>query len=278
MTARAGWYADPGRSGRLRYWDGSRWTDRTTPETDAVRARAEQQHRWVLEGDPRGIYGEQFTRLAPGWMPIGGAAKVAQIAHTKDDLETLLTDRPPLWSGAAFVSVMIQRRDAEAGRLRSARLGYGDPRITNYAVRAEYSLRFKYDDLIQILTQLTDLMRTPTFQLMFGQTEADADGDAIVLAANRIMDHHEAVLDLAESNRRMNVTYDLYWLQSMLAKAFIDVLGAFDAFIDANAARLARLEEVVRYGGSTASDRPVVFHAWVDPKLGQALNAALPGY
>ena len=34
------------------------WINRHYPEQKAIIERAEQQHRWLMEGDDRGLYGE----------------------------------------------------------------------------------------------------------------------------------------------------------------------------------------------------------------------------
>ncbi len=118
--APAGWYPDPYGQPRQRYWDGQRWTDRYTearPNDEAVRARADQQHRWILEGDSRGIYGEEGADLMrdftePPRQPLGETATVAQVAYNDADLTAMLSEQPPLWPATSFVSVMIQRRGA----------------------------------------------------------------------------------------------------------------------------------------------------------------------
>ena len=38
--------------------------ERHERELNAIRARADQQHQWVWVGDPRGIYGEEYTTPA----------------------------------------------------------------------------------------------------------------------------------------------------------------------------------------------------------------------
>ncbi len=111
----AGWYPDPQGQPRHRYWDGQRWTDHFTPtqlDEHGLRARADQQHRWVSEGDLRGIYGEEGADLMrafiePTRRPIGDSAKVAQVVYTDPDLTAMLEEQPPLWPATAFVSVMI---------------------------------------------------------------------------------------------------------------------------------------------------------------------------
>jgi hypothetical protein len=43
-----------------------------TARRDAIIARADQQHAWVIDGDPRGTYGEQYSPDAAMQCPASG--------------------------------------------------------------------------------------------------------------------------------------------------------------------------------------------------------------
>lgn len=279
----AGWYPDPqGRADR-RYWDGKQWTHMftaTNPGDESVRARAEQQHRWAAEGDIRGIYGEEGAELMrpliePTREPLGASAKVAQIAHTGAELTALLIDRPHLWPATAFVSVMTQRREEVIARLRDVQLGFADPNGIDIGEAAKYMLAIKLQSLVKILEQISDLIKTPAFQSMFGESDDEADADVIVLAANRLMDYHDEIIGLAEDSRRMNVPMETYRLQSLVGKSLVSLLQAFDDFRDGIVARLAKLEDALRYGTFRVEDEPVIFSFKTDPELSQELQRQL---
>lgn len=277
----AGWYPDPNGQPRQRYWDGQRWTDTftvTRPNDEAVRARADQQHRWVLEGDIRGIYGDEGADLMrtfsePPRQPIGEAATVAKVAHTDDELSAMLEEQPPLWPATAFVSVMIQRREAVMSRLRQVRLGSTDPEGIELSVpEAKFELGAILWAFEKILGQITELITSPGFQSMLGDSYDQAEAELIVLAANRLMDCHEEVLCRAEWNRRTPVPFELRRLQSVLGATLVALLAGFDNFIDGIINRLCTLEEALRYGSFRVEDDPVVLTFCTDDDLAQAIE------
>ncbi len=276
-----GWYPDPHGQPRQRYWDGQRWTGDYTearPDDEAVRARADQQHRWVLDGDLRGIYGDEGADLMrdfsePPRHPLGKDAAVASIAHTDTDLAAMLTEKPPLWPATAFVSVMIQRREAVMPRLRQARLGVTDPEGTQLsAVEAKFELGVLLCDFDVILGRVLELIKSPGFQTMFGDSDDEADAESIVLAANRLMDCHEEVLRQVERNRRTPAPYEMRRLQTVLGATLAALLAGFDEFIEGIINRLAKLEEALRYGSFRVEDEPVLFNMRAGEELVQAIH------
>jgi len=278
----AGWYPDPQGLPRHRYWDGQRWTDHFTAtklDERGVGARADQQHRWVSEGDLRGIYGEEGAEMMrafiePTRRPIGASAKVAQVVHTDVDLTAMMEERPPLWPGTAFVSVLIQRRDAVISRLREVKLGFVDPEGVDWSSEvAKYLLGARVHEFVKIVDQVADLIKSSAFQTMLGENSDDeADADVIVLAASRLMDYHEQVLSLAEENREMNVPLDMSRLQRLVGKALVDILGAFDGLIEGTIARLAKLEDALRFGSLRVEDEAIMFSFRVDDELVQVMG------
>ncbi len=276
----AGWYPDPQGQPCQRYWDGQQWTSGVTamqPE-DAVRARADQQHRWVLNGDLRGIYGEAGAELMETITeeprePLGESATVAQVAHTDAELTEMLKQQPPLWPATAFVSVMAQRREAVKARLRHVNLGSVDPRGRQISVpEAKVEIGGILIDLVRILGQTTDLIRSPGFQTMFGDSYDDAEADTILLGANRLMDYHDEFLRLAEQNRHLHVPLDLCRLQTVLGETLVDLLAAFDNLRDGIVKRLATMEEALRYGSFRVEDDPVLFSCGTGDELVQAIH------
>lgn len=276
-----GWYPDPRGQPRQRYWDGQRWTDsyaESRPDENAIRARADQQHRWALEGDMRGIYGDEGASLMrdfsePPRHPLGKDAKVAKVAHTKAELAAMCKAKPPLWPATAFVSVMIQRREAVMSRLRQVRLGSTDPEGLQLCVpEAKLELGAILWGFEKTLSRIPDLIESTGFQTMFGDHYDDADAEIIVLAANRLMDCHEDLLSRTEQNRRVPVPFELQRLQRALGETLVELLVAFDTFIDGIINRLAKLEEALRYGSFRVEDDPVVFTFREHDELVQAID------
>jgi hypothetical protein len=61
--------------GRAMVRETRRRADLRTAERAAVRFRADQQHRWVLRGDDRGIYGAEGAELMHYLYPERGRVK-----------------------------------------------------------------------------------------------------------------------------------------------------------------------------------------------------------
>jgi hypothetical protein len=99
--------------------------------------RADQQNRWALRGEARGVYGARGAELMRSVSPEPNVdtelekatayPQTAVIASTPEDLATLLAERLPCWRWAAFVSVLVQRRAELESRLHDNQLGYGAP-------------------------------------------------------------------------------------------------------------------------------------------------------
>ena len=72
-----GWYPDPdGQPGRERWWDGSRWTDRTRAPADELAGYAERRHRWPGGRPPR-----RLVLLAATGVAALGVAAIVVIGH-----------------------------------------------------------------------------------------------------------------------------------------------------------------------------------------------------
>ena len=89
--------------------------------------RADQQNRWALRGDTRGVYGAKGAELMRSISPepnvdteLDKAAaypRTAAVACTPENLAALLAEKLPCWRWAAFVSVLVQRRAELESRL-----------------------------------------------------------------------------------------------------------------------------------------------------------------
>jgi hypothetical protein len=97
--------------------------------------RAEQQHRWTLRGDSRGVYGPagaKAMRSVPPTPPELGTteeaipelSEIAAVAFSADGLAKLLNEKPTCWWWASFASVLVQRREPLQARLHDSALGF----------------------------------------------------------------------------------------------------------------------------------------------------------
>lgn len=81
-------------------------------EEFALRRRADRQHRWMLSGDSRAVYGPEgagaMRALSPDEDDDG--RPLAAIARTDGEIAALVRDKPPCWEQALFASVLLQRQ------------------------------------------------------------------------------------------------------------------------------------------------------------------------
>ncbi len=196
-------------------------------------------------------------RLVP---PHEDAEKVAKVATTKDQLAQLIADKPTAWPWAVFTSVLVQRRNAVQMRLRSVASGYqprpGIPQIGGqaYSQIANRSI----NDIADLVAQFEQFMLSPAFKGAFGVTgtDSDADPDAIVGVANRLMDYHDSFLAEAEDCLQTPVERDvLVFVQDMGAFALCPLIG-YQNFIPTMCARIAEAQELLPYsdGGTIGLD------------------------
>ena len=158
---------------------------------DKVALRADQQNRWALRGDSRGVYGpegvESMRTVSPALMteappPTVQETGCAGLARTSEELQKLLAEKPPNWRWALFASVLVQRYASAATRLRDHALGYapeGRGRVRTDRELGRF-LKDRLDDIDKIRMGVQEFMLTPKFMAMFGPPEdedaADADG------------------------------------------------------------------------------------------------------
>ncbi|MGI9162221.1 MAG: hypothetical protein ACR2JI_04755 [Mycobacterium sp.] len=222
-----------------------------------VSSRADQQHSWASRGDVRGVYGTEGAELMraitpkPAIIPPGDAIEVAAVVHTTAELDAMLTKRPPCWRYASFVSVAVQRRDAVAARVRDARMGFARPNGEALSTEFETGLFFteRLSELYELIGDIDGFMLSPAFREVFGDPhdENSADAGGVVHAANRLMDYHDCLLDLAERSRGVRVPYGCGDLQRDFGALTVLPIDGFGTFIEDFTERVAEMGDVARY-------------------------------
>jgi hypothetical protein len=188
------------------------------------------------------------NRVVP---PHERASEVAHVATNAEDMARLLADKPPAWQFAAFASVLVQRRNALLGRLRTVSAGY-QPDPWKMPVGAQEYAALARSTILRIIDvgkQAENFLVSPAFTGAFGDLahEIDADGDAMISAAHRLMDYHAQFLEQAEVVLQTPVTG--------VPDAFLEDLGAFaigplvgyEEFIPEMCDRIAQAQELIPY-------------------------------
>ena len=234
-----------------------------------IRERADEQHRWASRGDARGVYGAEGAALMREVLPAPvlprpapEVIKVAEVVHTRADLDAMLTKKPQCWRYAAFASVLVQRRAAVAARLRDARLGFvepsGETASTGYVVAHFFTDRM--GELSEIVEQVDDFMLSPAFNEVFGDPHDgdSADADGIVHTANRLMDYHDRLLALSERCRSVRIPHRYAELQRDAGLLMVIPLDAYTTFIDDFVGRVSEMHDVARYATGDVQLDPVM--------------------
>ena len=257
--------------------------------SDEIIRRADQQNRWALRGDRRGVYGVKGAELMRGISPEPNVdaelekateyPRTAAIADTPENLATLLAEKLPCWRWAAFVSVLVQRRAEVQSRLRDIQLGYGAPSGEGARSGAEVA-RFvvdRMDELLALVNQVESFMLTPAFVGVFGEPsdESSADADGILHAANRLMDYHERFLGLAERCRGLAAPTRYAGILRDLAQLMDVPLAGYRTFIKDFVERIGEMPELLHYGRGTVELDPVLLHMEVDDKLLKRIHKQL---
>ena len=191
-------------------------------------------------------------RLLP---PDEKSAAIAQVATTKEELARLIAEKPPAWPWAVFASVLVQRRNAVGDRLRRCVSGYQpgpglDPLPGRAYAQTALGAMNAVADLVQ---QIEQFMLSPAFKGAFGEagtggdSDVDADPDAIVAVADRLMDYHGAFLTQAEACLQTPVQSEaLTLVQDMGAFSLIPLLS-YERFIRTMCARVAEAQDLLPY-------------------------------
>ncbi|UXA18820.1 hypothetical protein [Mycobacterium sp. SMC-4] len=208
-----------------------------------LRIRADRQHRWSLIGDSRGTYGPDgaaVMRRVTEDDPVDQDEDddedrpIATITRTGSGLTALRTQRPQQWHWALFTSILLQRREALAARLRDSALGFVPATTTRIYSGSEladrvYSL---VDDMWAILHQVMAFMAAPDFMRALGQRGPDPDADAIEHVAGRLMDYHVRLLELSEQCRALSAPSAHSDVLRDCARVLHEPLEAYRVFID----------------------------------------------
>ncbi len=211
------------------------------PWPPEFRARAESMARAI---DP---IPERQSLLPPDER----SSTIAKVATTKDALSRLISDKPPAWPWAVFASVLVQRRNAVQSRLRLRVSGYQPrPGIAPLSGRAYCeTARTAMNNAADLVAQTEQYILSPAFTGAIGNAgqQSSADPDAIIAAANRLMDYHEGFLAQAETCLQTPVMPE--------ARVFVADMGAFtlcpllgyEQFIPTVCARIAEAQELLPY-------------------------------
>lgn len=199
--------------------------------------------------DAVGRLGRRIDPMPARLLPIHDNPDIAHIASTAADIAELRTDKPQFWQWALFTSVLLQRREKVRDRLRTCSLGYqptGDPmRARAYAMLISQLLL----DRFELLRQMERFMSSPGFRAAFGYDgdRDDADPDAIVQMANRLMDHHDDLLEQTEVCITLGVETEAVSLAHDACAYFLHPLVDMDTFMVTLRDRVAQAQELLPY-------------------------------
>ncbi len=197
----------------------------------------------------------------PRIAPPGADLVVATVVHTDAELHAMLGDKPPCWRYAAFVSVLVQRRDAVRSRLLDARTGFARPGTETVHGTLQAGLFFtdRFEELWRFIDQIDDFMLSPAFREIFGGAfdEDTADAAGIVQAAHRLMDYHDGLLSLCERCRAVTVPAECRDLQRDFGLLTALPLEGFERFIGDFTERVAEMGDVARFATGNVELDPV---------------------
>lgn len=204
-----------------------------------LRIRADRQLRWELIGDDRGVYGADGAApmrrvTADSRLEGGDDGPIATLARTPEEIVALRTEKTREWHWALFASILVQRRQSVASRLRDSALGYVPPdaiRVRNGDLLVDrlYSV---VDRMLETLRQIDAFLSAPEFMGAFGDTTTDADADAVEHVANRLMDYHLRLLELSEECRSLSTLSAYSDAVRDCARLVHQPLDGFKAFIN----------------------------------------------
>jgi hypothetical protein len=213
---------------------------------------------WPWPADFRKIAGALARPIDPTPQRIVSAheksSEVAEVATTKETLARLIAEKPAAWDWAVFTSVLVQRRNSVQGRLRKVAAGY-QPSTGRVAMSSR-----DYSTLAHaVCGAVADLgIQTNQFLLspaMTGAFEGSPDTDAIVSAAERLMDYHKGFLEQAETCLQTAVDGEAGdFVEDMWALTLSPLVG-FERLIATLCQRIGEAQELLPYAGGA----PIAF-------------------
>lgn len=227
-----------------------------------LRRRADRQHRWLLTGDSRGIYGQNGAAAMRDVTPqpslpdgTDAAAQeptpIARLAATCDELAALVHDKPDAWQWALFTSILVQRTTAVLPRLRDSELGFtpaGTTRLYTASGLASEVVGL-IDDMLSTAHQLESFMATPAFMAAFyGSADgAPPDAEAVEHIAHRTMDYHDRFLELSERCRGLSAPSEYADILADCARLLDIPLQSYREFIGKLVAVIESLPQVLQH-------------------------------
>lgn len=207
------------------------------PWPPEFRARAEDMAR-PIDPTPK--------RILP---PDEKSAIVAHVATTRDALDRLIVDRPPAWWYAVFTSVLLQRRNGVQARLRQCVSGYQPhPGWAPLDGKAYSQLAYRtMNDVADEVAQLEQFVLSPAFTaaLRSPRDESQADPNAIVDVANRLMAYHQRFLTFAERCVQTPVKPDVRGLVADMNAFTLCPLMGIDSLIETMCARIGEAQDLL---------------------------------
>ncbi len=241
---------------------------------------ADQQNWWASRGDNRGIYGPSGAESMRSISPPpdierisnpGDEVEPASIAHTADELNTLLTDQPPGWRYAVLASVVVQRRAAVRRRLLDAEFSYCPTRRgpVLYGAQLHAVLHRLLSETVENVGKVDNLMLSKSFTTVFESSQAADPGVAedIVHIANRLMDYHDRFLSTAEECRDLSVWVKHVDVQRDCMEMLNLPLHGYRRFEEEFVKRIGEMGEIYQWAvGDVVLDR-VTMNLGDDPRL-----------
>ncbi len=123
-------------------------------------------------------------------------------------------------------------------------------------------------DRFELLRQMERFMSSPGFRAAFGYDgdRGAADPDAIVQMANRLMDHHDDLLEQAEACITLGVETEAVGLAHDACAYFLHPLVDMDTFMVTLRDRVAQAQELLPYLKGDIELEPAVLD--LDPPAG----------
>lgn len=217
------------------------------------RADAEALAR-PIDPTPKRVLPRDPNTLPPGAKDI----PIAGVVTTKAELARLIAERTHSWPWAVFASVLVQRRNAVQARLRTVASGYQPrPGLPLSGQAYTHVAQQSVGRIADLVGQIEQFMLSPAFKGSFGDygDDSNADPDAVVSIANRLMDYHESLLTEAETCLQTPVESDvLVFVQDTGAVALCPLIG-YDDFIRTMCERVAEAQDLLPFtkGGTVVA-------------------------